>query len=260
MKIPIYQVDAFADRPFAGNPAAVCPLDAWLPDAVLQAIAQENNLSETAFLVPRGEDWELRWLTPAMEVDLCGHATLASAFVLFDVLGVDRPAVVFHTRSGPLTVKRAESGLVMDFPAIAARPATPEQADAVASALGTEPLEVLASAKPLAILPDEAAVRAAAPDLRQVAAFEGGLIVTAPGSDCDFVSRYFAPHHGIPEDPVTGSAHCILAPFWAGRLGKTDLAAHQVSARGGRLGCRLMGDRVELCGSAVLYMEGTIRV
>lgn len=262
MKLPIYQLDAFAERVFAGNPAAVCPLEAWLSDALLQAVAAENNLAETAYLVERQDgDYDLRWFTPAIEVDLCGHATLASAEVVFTHLRPQAVQVRFHTRSGPLTVTREEGLLTMDFPARPPHPATAEEAAAVAAALGGAPAAVLRSDKFLALLADEGAVLAAAPDMAAVAALPGdGLIVTAEGRDCDFVSRYFAPHAGIPEDPVTGSAHCVLTPFWAERLGRNPLRARQVSRRGGEVGCRLSGDRVFLSGRVVPYLEGSIAI
>jgi PhzF family phenazine biosynthesis protein len=261
MRLPIYQVDAFSDAVFAGNPAAVCPLEHWLPDETLQSLAAENNLSETAFLVARdgaASDYELRWFTPGAEVDLCGHATLASAFVLFTRAGGSAPAALrFHTRSGVLTVVREGERLTMEFPARA--PRRWDDGGAVAAALGVAPLEVWAADKALALLPDEAAVRAALPDMARVASLpKDGLIVTAAGCSHDFVSRYFAPHIGIPEDPVTGSAHCVLAPFWAARLGKSELLARQVSRRGGEVACRLAGDKVFLSGRASAYMEGVV--
>ena len=260
MRLPIYQVDAFADAVFGGNPAAVCPLGQWLPDETLQRIAAENNLSETAFLVARDAaagEYELRWFTPGAEVDLCGHATLASAHVLFERLTPGLGTLRFHTRSGPLTVMREGARLVKEFPA---RPPKPwDDGGAVAAALGVVPLEVWAAEKALALLPDEAAVKAVLPDMARVAGLpKDGLIVTAPGRAHDFVSRYFAPHVDIPEDPVTGSAHCVLAPFWAARLNQTELRARQVSRRGGEVACRLDGERVFLSGQAVAYMEGTI--
>lgn len=254
-RLPLYQVDAFTQRVFAGNPAAVCPLPYWLPDAVLQAVAAENNLSETAFLVAEGSGWRLRWFTPLTEVDLCGHATLAAAHVLFSHLGPGGPEVVFETRSGRLTVRREADRLVMDFPA---RPPTPCPApEVLITGLGCRPLEVLAADDYIAVLADEAAVRAIAPDLGQLATLDRrGVCVTAPGMETDFVSRFFAPRLGIPEDPVTGSAHCELAPYWAGRLGRPALSARQVSRRGGEITCRLEGDRVFLTGQAVTFMVG----
>lgn len=261
MKIPMWQVDAFASAAFAGNPAAVCWLDAWLADGVLQAIAAENNLSETAFLVPVGDEFELRWFAPAKEVALCGHATLAAAKVLFDLRGWPQPEIRFRTRQrGVLTVAKHGKWFEMDFPALPARPvATPP---GLAAALGAEPRQVLASTDDwLAMLDDEATVRNLRPDLAALKAFNCRCLVpTARGDRVDFVSRAFAPRYGIPEDPVTGSAHCALAPYWAGVLGKDELRAFQVSARGGEVRCRVAGDRVKLAGQAVVYLEGTICV
>ena len=259
MKIPLFQVDAFTGRIFGGNPAAVCPLEAWLDDAKMQAIAAENNLSETAFFVEAGDHYELRWFTPVHEVDLCGHATLATAHVLFALLEEPGDTVAFETRSGRLTVSRDGDALVMDFPALAPEPWA--ASDALACALGAAPAEVLGNVNCVAVYPSEADVRGLAPDLRLVAALPyEGVIATAPGEAVDFVSRYFAPKFGIPEDPVTGSAHCELAPYWAKRLGRERLTAHQVSARGGELDCEVKGDRVLLTGRAVTYLEGIIDV
>jgi PhzF family phenazine biosynthesis protein len=260
-EIPLYQVDAFTARAFGGNPAAVCPLDDWLADEVMQAIAAENNLSETAFLVRRERDYDLRWFTPAVEVDLCGHATLASAHVVATHLEPGREQMAFMTRSGQLKVAREGELYVMDFPAQPPRRATEAEAVTIAAALGATPLEVWRDRKNMAVLDSQAAVLAAEPDLDRVAALEGdGLIVTAAGDDCDFVSRYFAPHAGIPEDPVTGSAHCVLTPYWAERLGKSRLSARQVSRRGGELTLELRGDRVLIAGRVAPYLEGRIRV
>ncbi len=259
MKIPLFQVDAFTGRIFGGNPAAVCPLEAWLDDAKMQAIAAENNLSETAFFVEAGDHYELRWFTPVHEVDLCGHATLATAHVLFALLDEPGDTVAFETRSGRLTVSRDGDALVMDFPALAPEPWG--ASDALACAMGAAPAEVLGNVNCVAVYPSEADVRGLAPDLRLVAALPyEGVIATAPGEAVDFVSRYFAPKFGIPEDPVTGSAHCELAPYWAKRLGRERLTAHQVSARGGELDCEVKGDRVLLTGRAVTYLEGIIDV
>ncbi len=257
MKIRQYQVDAFATRAFEGNPAAVCPLERWLDDGLLQAIAEENNLSETAFFVPSDTGFHLRWFTPASEVDLCGHATLATAHVLFEHLGHPGQAITFETRGGALTVKRTGEVLEMDFPA---RPPTPcARFDLLARALGRQPLEVLRADDYLAVFDDEVAVRGIRPDFALLGTLDlRGVIITAPGSSDDFVSRFFAPRLGIPEDPVTGSAHCTLAPYWAGRLGKRRLSAQQVSKRGGRLTCELMGDRVLLAGAAVTVIEAEI--
>lgn len=259
MKIPMWQVDAFATEVFAGNPAAVCVLDDWLADGVLQSIAAENNLSETAYLVPHGEGFDLRWFAPAKEVALCGHATLAAAKVLFDLRGWSAPEIRFLTRQrGTLTVAKRGEWFEMDFPALPARPvATPA---GLAAALGAEPRQVLESTDDwLAVLDDEATVRNLKPDLAALKKFHCRCLVpTARGDAVDFVSRAFAPRYGIPEDPVTGSAHCALAPYWAGVLGQDDLRAFQVSARGGEVRCRVAGDRVKLAGQAVVYLEGTI--
>lgn len=259
MRIPIYQIDAFTDRLFAGNPAAVCSLENWLPDDKLQAIAAENNLSETAFLVARGEDYELRWFTPAVEVDLCGHATLASAYVVFRYLRPSAEVVAFETRSGRLVVRRQGDWLEMDFPA---RPPVPcEAPQGLILALGASPQEVWKSRDYLAVYETEEQVRELEPDISALARVEMfAVIVTAPGRDADFVSRFFAPASGVPEDPVTGSAHCTLAPYWAARLGKTTLHARQVSRRGGELICELRGERVILRGQAVRYLEGVIHL
>ncbi len=260
MRIPLYQVDAFADRAFAGNPAAVCLLEDWPEDSLLQAIAAENNLSETAFLAPEGAHWRLRWFTPKVEVDLCGHATLASAHVVFEHVRRETRTVAFETRSGRLTVSRNGPVLSMEFPA------NPPEAIAapagLAEALGAAPEAVLeARFISVAIFPDEPSVRALRPDFRRLAALNSGITAaTAPGEEVDFVSRCFAPGHGIDEDPVTGSAHCALAPYWAARLGKTALTARQVSARGGRLACAIQGDRVVISGRAAPYLSGTIEL
>lgn len=259
MRIPIYHVDAFTSRLFAGNPAAVCPLERWLDDTTLQRIGAENNLSETAFFVPEGEGYRLRWFTPAVEIDLCGHATLASAYVVFRFLDPARESVVFESRSGPLGVRRAGDLLEMDFPS--RPPGAVEVSPALLPALGgPEPVEVLAARDYLVVYESEEQVRALAPDfagLKRVDRF--AVIATAPGTGgADFVSRFFAPAQGIDEDPVTGSAHSTLVPYWSRRLGKKRLAARQVSARGGELECEDRGDRVAMAGQAVLFMQGTI--
>jgi PhzF family phenazine biosynthesis protein len=258
VKLTLFQVDAFARRVFEGNPAAVCPLERWRDDGVLQAIAEENNLSETAFFVPARAGFELRWFTPLAEVDLCGHATLASAHVLFEELGYAEPVIRFATRSGELTVERRGDRLAMNFPA---RPPAPCAApSALVDGLGGQPAEVLVADDYVAVFDDEAAVRALAPNmatLRELGV--RGVCVTAPGAgEVDFVSRFFAPGVGIPEDPVTGSAHCELAPYWAARLGKSRLRARQVSKRGGNVDCELQGDRVILTGGAVTFMKAEI--
>jgi PhzF family phenazine biosynthesis protein len=261
MRTPIFQVDAFTTHRFAGNPAAVLPMDRFPDDATLQAIAAENNLAETAFLVREGDDYRLRWFTPMVEVPLCGHATLASAAVVMERLEPGRRKVVFHSASGPLTVNRTESGYVMDFPA---RPSEQVSAPAgLAEALGVVPVEVYANTfNYMALLDSAQAVRGLAPDMAAIARMDRpGVIVTAPGDGSyDFVSRYFAPAKGVPEDPVTGGAHCMLAPYWARRLGKTAFRAWQASQRGGEIICRLAGDRVELEGSCVFYLEGEVEI
>ena len=257
-RFPIYQIDAFTRERFHGNPAAVCLLDEWPEDGLLQAIAQENNLSETAFLVRGDPQRRLRWFTPATEVDLCGHATLATAFVLARFVVPEERRFTFATRSGALTVVREGDRFVMDFPAQPARPVSAPTA--LIKALGAEPLEAGLSADYLLVLEDEAAVRALEPDMRALAAIPGcrGFIATAPGDEADFVSRFFAPGAGVAEDPVTGSAHCTLTPYWSARLGKTRLKAHQVSARGGELECEDRGERVAIAGHAVAVVEGTL--
>lgn len=259
MKIPCFQIDAFASKVFRGNPAAVCPLDAWLPDSTLQNIAAENNLSETAFVVPRGDEFDLRWFTPTMEVDLCGHATLAAAFVLFTEQKFSGDTIRFHSRSGILVVSRAGEILTLDFPARPPQPcAMPE---ALARGLGSQPAQVFKSRDYLAVFDSAEAVRALRPDFAALKTLNSlGVIATAPGDGCDFVSRFFAPAAGIDEDPVTGSAHCTLIPYWAQRLGKTKMFARQISQRGGELFCELAGDRVRIGGKAVLYLRGQIEI
>ncbi len=259
MKIPIYQVDAFTSRLFSGNPAAVCLLETWPDDEQLQSIAAENNLSETAFLIDKGNAVELRWFTPRTEVALCGHATLAAAFVLFTLKSRPTGSIRFLTRqSGELTVMRNQGMMEMDFPA--RPPARGEIPSGLADALGVKPVAFYASQEDLLVLAEsEQTVRLMSPDFKSLEKIPGrGVIVTAPGDRADFVSRFFAPRVGVDEDPVTGSSHCVLIPFWAGRLGKKDLHAFQVSARGGELFCRCQGDRVVIAGRAVLYLEGNI--
>ncbi len=278
MELKLYQVDAFTDRVFAGNPAAVCPLEAWLDDDVMQAVAAENNLSETAFFMPDPEkgpgQFRLRWFTPTDEVDLCGHATLASAHILLTELAPSLPALHFETRSGSLIVTRADQGgYAMDFPALVPRPVEGAQTliEHLGASLGRRPVEVLRASNLLAVYETEEDVRRLRyqSDLRDVL-MEGdswGLIVTAPaGQSCDydFVSRFFAPAKGVPEDPVTGSAHCTLAPYWTGRLERDDLTGFQASARGGLVRCRYdpvaHAHRVILSGHCVSYLRGTITV
>ena len=259
MRIPIYQVDAFTSKAFGGNPAAVCPLDAWLPDDVMQSIGDENNLAETAFIVPEDGEFRIRWFTPRAEVDLCGHATLASAYVLFEYLDTKRSNVTFQSRSGPLRVRRTGDRLELDFPVLA--PAKRDAVAAVSAALGKPPVQLLEASAYLAVYETERDVRSLAPDFAAVAAVHHhGVIVTAPGDDADFVSRFFAPRYGLNEDSVTGSAHCTLTPYWAARLGKTELHARQVSKRGGELWCALAGDRVKIAGHVAPYMAGAIEI
>jgi PhzF family phenazine biosynthesis protein len=258
--IPIYQVDAFTSTIFSGNPAAICPLEEWLPDEQLQAIATENNLSETAYFVPaNGDGFQLRWFTPASEMDLCGHATLASAYVLFHELGERGNLLRFQTLSGELRVSREGDLLALNFPA---RPPAPVPANAsLIAALGAEPKEVLAARDYLVRYETEEQVRALAPEMEKLKQLDRfAVIVTAPGRECDFVSRFFAPAKGVPEDPVTGSAHCTLIPYWAKELGKSTLHARQVGRRGGELFFKLLGDRVEIAGQAVLFLKGTIHL
>lgn len=260
MELPLYQVDAFTSTVFAGNPAAVCPLSEWLSDDILQAIARENNLSETAFFVRSGDRYQLRWFTPGCEVDLCGHATLASAHVLFNYLDEPRETLRFDTQSGELTVTRRETRLSLDFPA---RPpaAVASHPDLVSALGGSEPLEILGSRDYLVRYKTEAEVRALSPNMEALKNIDRfAVIVTAPGAECDFVSRFFAPAKGINEDPVTGSAHCTLVPYWAERLNKRTLHARQVSSRGGELFCQLKGDRVEISGHSVIFLKGSIRL
>lgn len=259
MKLPYYVVDAFTSRVFSGNPAGVCPLETWPADEVLQKIAFENNLSETAFFVKEGEGYRLRWFAPAVEVDLCGHGTLASAFVLYEVLGYGQPSVRFESRSGPLTVTRAGDKLVLDFPALAYTPC-PAPKDLV-EGLGRVPRETLKSMDYVAAFESEEDVRSLSPRLEVLARLDGrGVIATAPGRSSDYVLRCFGPKAGIPEDPVTGSAQCVLAPYWSGRLKKKGFSVRQLSARGGELSCELAGDRVKIGGQAALYLKGEIEV
>ncbi len=259
MDIPFYQVDAFSSRVFAGNPAAICPLEQWLPDEVMQSIAMENNLAETAFFVPEGDGFRLRWFTPEVEVDLCGHATLASAYVLMTQMETARTDVSFHTRSGELRVQRNGELYAMDFPS--RPPQRLEVTQEITDALQAQPLELWAARDYLAVFDSEATVRSLKPDMGKTAALDKfAVIVTAPGESVDFVSRFFAPSKGVPEDPVTGSAHCTLIPYWAQRLNKTVLEARQVSRRGGELRCELIRDRVRIVGRAALFAAGTVKL
>ncbi len=256
-ELTLYQVDAFASEVFRGNPAAVCPLQAWLSDKELQSIAEENNLSETAFFVPQDDGFHIRWFTPKAEVDLCGHATLASAFILFEKLDWGQDVVTFESRSGRLSVCRGDDDLILDFPS---QPGTLcEPPRALVEGLGCEPSEVLASENYMAVFEREEDIVAISPNLEALTQLDlSGVIATAQGKDVDFVSRYFAPKVGVNEDPVTGSAHCMLTPYWAEKLDKTQLKARQLSKRTGELGCELKGERVLISGKAVLYLEGKI--
>lgn len=260
MRIPLYQLDAFTDRPFSGNPAAVCVLSSWPKDSLLQDIAMENNLSETAFLVRSAGGYELRWFTPTVEVDLCGHATLASARVVFDFLEPGAARVVFSSVSGPLTVTRQGDLLCMDFPARPPRPC--EAPKMLAQALQVAYDQVLCSNRDLmAVLRTEQQVRELSPEQALLGSLDFfAVMVTAPGEKSDFVSRFFAPRQGIPEDPVTGSAHCTLVPYWSNRLGRKKLHALQVSARGGELWCEDQGERVSISGKAVQVLSGEITI
>ena len=261
MRIQLYQVDAFSSKVFSGNPAGVCFLDNWIEDEVLQSIAAENNLSETAFLVRNGENLEIRWFTPVTEVSLCGHATLASAFVIFNYRRWEEDTVRFLTRrSGELVVKKQKDLLEMDFPSRKVHPQNPPPG--LLEALKVTPQEVHSAAEVLMVVMDsEKAVREIQPDFAALNEIEcDGVIVTAKGDQSDFVSRFFAPQLGIPEDPVTGSAHCILIPYWSGILHKSSLHAYQVSKRGGELFCKYKQDRVAISGTASLYLEGWITI
>ncbi len=261
MRLKLYQVDAFTDTLFSGNPAAICPLESWLPDAQMKAIAAENNLAETAFYVPKKDDFHLRWFTPTMEVDLCGHATLATAHVLFNMYDHQEEEIRFHTQSGVLTVAKDGSWLTLNFPADTIRPvALPA---AITEGLGTEPQEAYRGKTDfLVVLNSQAQVESLQPDFRRLAQQKDtrGTIVTALGETVDFVSRCFYPQSGIDEDPVTGSAHTTMIPYWAKKLGRSELTARQLSRRGGFLRCRYLEDRVAISGQAVTYLTGEIEI
>lgn len=259
MKLNIYQIDTFTHQLFAGNPAAVVPLKAWLDPALMQKIANENHLSETAFFVPEDEDYRIRWFTPLSEVDLCGHATLASAFVLFDILGYARDEITFISKSGDLKVRKEQDILVMDFPAKAPTPcAIP---DAIGKAFGITPLACYSGMDYLVVFENETIIKNMKPDMRMLETIETrAVIVTAKSDTCDFVCRVFAPKVGIDEDPATGSAFTQLIPYWHGVLGKDTLHAKQLSQRGGEIFCRHKNERVEIGGHAVKYLEGNITI
>lgn len=259
MKLPIYQVDAFAEKPFQGNPAAIVPLDNWLPDSVMQAIAEENNLAETAFFIPCGEHFHIRWFTPKTEVELCGHATLASAFVLFECLGFSSDSVSFESLSGVLSVSKQGKLLTMDFPS-----QPPEACDTpsqLVEGLGRCPAECYGGADYLAVFEKEEHIYPLEPNHEALKQLDRrGVIATAPSSEYDFVVRFFAPNVGIPEDPVTGSAYTQAMPYWSAKLNKQSLVAKQLSTRGGVVHCESAGDRTLISGSAVKYLEGTIEI
>lgn len=261
MHIPIYQVDAFTSEVFSGNPAAVCIIEEWLDDNIMQSIASENNLSETAFIVQRDGQFKIRWFTPKTEVDLCGHATLASAFVLFEEELIDNNTVTFESQSGPLTVEGLDDGLLsMNFPS--RRPIACKKPKVLEDALGTNVVATLASRDLLVILENEEKVSNLLPNLEVLSRIKEymAVIVSAKGNKVDFVSRFFAPNAGVPEDPVTGSSHCTLIPYWSEQLNKDKLHALQLSPRGGELFCENMGGRVVIKGKAVMYMKGEIYI
>ncbi|HEY1112408.1 MAG TPA: PhzF family phenazine biosynthesis protein [Chitinophagaceae bacterium] len=261
MTLPIYQADAFTDKLYGGNPAAVCPLPEWLPDETMQKIAAENNLAETAFFVPKGHEYALRWFTPELEIDLCGHATLATAHIIFSHLGYQADVVNFHTmKAGMLTVSRQQDLYTLNFPARIAEPAQ-APAGLIEALGGPAPVEILRARDYMVVYEKESDILALKPDFAALSKVDGiGVIVTAKGDSCDFVSRFFAPGAGIPEDPVTGSAHCNLIPYWADRLKKNELHAFQVSSRRGELWCKYEGDRVLMSGKAVTYLKGEIYI
>ncbi|CAN5233011.1 PhzF family phenazine biosynthesis protein [soil metagenome] len=260
MKLAIYQVDAFTKEVFKGNPAAICPLDEWLDAELMQNIALENNLSETAFFVKKDDVYEIRWFTPTFEIDLCGHATLASAFVIFECLKAEESLVKFHShKSGELLVEKNGDRLILDFPS---RPvSTTEIPEGLIEAIGKSPKEIFKARDYFLVYETENEVANIEPNFSRLLKIDAhGFIVTAKGDNSDFVSRFFAPEVGVFEDHVTGSSHCNLIPFWAERLGKTELFARQISARGGELFCELKGERVKIGGNAVIYLKGEIYV
>ena len=259
MKLPIYQVDAFADQPFTGNPAAVCPLETWLPDSQMQAIAEENNLAETAFFVREGSGHRIRWFTPAVEVDLCGHATLAAAHILWSELGWQSERIEFESRSGVLSVQRKSGRIELDFPAEACEPC--DIPPALLDGLGVEPRACYFNQDYLVVLHSEEAVRTVVPNIHALSKLVArGIIITAAAQDYDFVCRFFGPAVGIEEDAVTGSAFTKLVPYWADKLGKSSFAARQVSPRGGDVWCELDHDRVRIAGTAVTFLSGEINI
>jgi PhzF family phenazine biosynthesis protein len=260
MKLKLYQVDAFTNKLFGGNPAAVIPLEKWIDDKLMQQLGMENNLSETVFFVPKGPDFEIRWFTPAVEINLCGHATLASAYILFNVLGYNKPTITFHSKSGPLKVSRDGDLIKLDFPSWKPERIT-EYPDELLASLGhPEIAGVYRYRDYLVELTDEEAVRKIEPDFTLMKKAGEKIIITAPGKEVDFVSRFFAPTAGVDEDPVTGSAHSQLIPFWSYKLGKDSMQAKQLSKRGGDIYCEQKGDRVIMGGQCVFYMTGEISI
>ena len=259
MEISLYQIDAFASKLFEGNPAAVCPLDEWLPDKTMQSIAEENNLSETAFFVPKENGLQIRWFAPKGEVDLCGHATLATAFVLFNILGYKRDKIEFDSRSGLLIVTKDNERIVMDFPA--QPPVLCDIPKEIVKAFNIAPIECLKSSDFIVVFEREIDIETAKPDFEQLTKLDlRGVIITAKSSRYDFIARFFAPKYGIPEDPVTGSAYTQLAPYWASKIGSKRFRVKQVSSRGGELTCEIVDDRVLISGKAVKYLEGKINI
>jgi len=259
MEISLYQIDAFASKLFEGNPAAVCPLDEWLPDNTMQSIAEENNLSETAFFVPKANGFHIRWFTPKSEVDLCGHATLATAYVLFDILGYKRDKIEFDSRSGLLLVTKDNERIVMDFPA--QPPVLCDIPKEIIKAFDIAPIECLKSEDFIVVFEREIDIESAKPDLGQLTKLDlRGVIITAKSSRYDFIARFFAPKYGIAEDPVTGSAYTQLAPYWASKIGSKRFSVKQVSSRGGELTCEIVDDRVLISGKAIKYLEGKINI
>lgn len=257
MEIPIYQIDAFSSDVFKGNPAAVCPLSEWLPAETMQSIAAENNLSETAFFVPKDDDFHIRWFTPASEVDLCGHATLGSAYVLFNILGYENDAIQFDSRSGILKVTKQDDWLTLDFPKQPPVPCdTPKE---LIAAFNMDPIECMVSEDLIAVFENETDIETAIPNFEQLIKIDSrGVIITAKSTRYDFVARFFAPKLGVPEDPVTGSAYTQLTPYWASKLGPKKFKAKQISLRGGEVNCEIAGDRVLISGKAAKFMEGKI--
>jgi len=259
MKIKIYQVDAFTNNVFQGNPAAVCPLEKWPTDETLQSIALENNLSETAFFISTDNGYHIRWFTPITEVDLCGHATLATSYVIWEQLKDRTDIIRFHSKSGELSVFKKSDRYCLDFPVSTASQIN--YPEILKKALGANPLEVLLAEDCIVVLESEEEVAALSPDFSLLSQYEArGILVTAKGKDCDVVSRCFFPRLGIPEDPVTGSAHCTLVPYWAKIIGKNSLFCKQISSRGGELWCELLGDRVQISGNCALYLKGEIEI